>query len=188
MIDMHNRTVRVTGANSGVGFVTAKQLAEAGAEIVMVCRDPGRGEAARAQLAEIAAGPAPQLFIADLSSQEQIRDVARDLHVAYDRMDVLLNNAGSVFNKGARSIDGIEKTFATNHLAPFLLTNLLQDLLLAAPAAVWSWWRRRSTAASSTSRISRASAATTSSRPTSNPSSAASCLRSSWGDAWMAPR
>ena len=135
MIDMHNKTVVVTGANSGVGFVTAKQLAQAGAEIVMVCRDPERGETARAQIAEIAAGPAPQLFIADLSSQEQIRDVARDLHLAYDRTDALLNNAGSVFNKGARSIDGIEKTFATNHLAPFLLTNLLQDLLLAAPAA-----------------------------------------------------
>jgi NAD(P)-dependent dehydrogenase (short-subunit alcohol dehydrogenase family) len=135
MIDMHNKTVVVTGANSGVGFVTAKQLAEAGAEIVMVCRDPGRGEAARAQVAEIATGPAPQLFIADLSSQAEIRDVARDLHLAYDLIDVLLNNAGSVFNKGERSIDGIEKTFATNHLAPFLLTNLLQDQLLAAPAA-----------------------------------------------------
>jgi NAD(P)-dependent dehydrogenase (short-subunit alcohol dehydrogenase family) len=135
MIDMHNKTVVVTGANSGVGFVTAKQLAQAGAEIVMVCRDPGRGEEARARIAESATGPPPQLFIADLSSQEEIRDVARDIHFAYDRIDVLLNNAGSVFNKGERSIDGIEKTFATNHLAPFLLTNLLQDQLLAAPAA-----------------------------------------------------
>jgi NAD(P)-dependent dehydrogenase (short-subunit alcohol dehydrogenase family) len=135
MIDMHNKTVVVTGANSGVGFVTAKQLAEAGAEIVMVCRDPARGETARAQIVEIAAGPAPQLFIADLSSQAEIRDLARDIHLAYDRIDVLLNNAGSVFNKGARRVDGIEKTFATNHLAPFLLTNLLQDQLLAAPAA-----------------------------------------------------
>jgi NAD(P)-dependent dehydrogenase (short-subunit alcohol dehydrogenase family) len=135
MIDMHNKTVVVTGANSGVGFVTAKRLAEAGAEIVMVCRDPGRGETARARIAASATGPAPQLFIADLSSQEEIRDVARDIHFAHDRIDVLLNNAGSVFNKGERSVDGIEKTFATNHLAPFLLTNLLQDQLLAAPAA-----------------------------------------------------
>jgi len=135
MIDMHNKTVVVTGANSGVGFVTAKRLAEAGAEIVMVCRDPERAETARAQIAEIATGPPPQLFIADLSSQEEIRDVARDIHFSHDRIDVLLNNAGSVFNKGERSIDGIEKTFATNHLAPFLLTNLLQDQLIAAPAA-----------------------------------------------------
>ena len=135
MIDLHNKTVVVTGANSGVGFVTAKQLAEAGAEIVMVCRDPGRGETARARIAESATGPPLQLFIADLSSQDEIHDVARDIHLANDRIDVLLNNAGSVFNKGERSIDGIEKTFATNHLAPFLLTNLLQDQLLAAPAA-----------------------------------------------------
>jgi len=135
MIDMHSKIVVVTGANSGVGFVAAKQLAEAGAEIVMVCRDPGRGETARARLAESATGPAPQLFIADLSSQEDIRDAARDIHFTHDRIDVLLNNAGSVFNKGERSVDGIEKTFATNHLAPFLLTNLLQDQLLAAPAA-----------------------------------------------------
>lgn len=135
MIDMHKKTVVVTGANSGVGFVAAKQLAEAGAQIVMVCRDPGRSEAARAQIAESATGPGPQLFIADLSSQEDIRDAARDIHFAHDRIDVLLNNAGSVFNKGETSIDGIEKTFATNHLAPFLLTNLLQSQLLAAPAA-----------------------------------------------------
>ena len=135
MIDMHNKTVVVTGANSGVGFVTAKRLAEAGAETVMVCRDPGRGETARARIAESATGPAPQLFIADLSSQDEIHDAARDINFAHDRIDVLLNNAGSVFNKGERSIDGIEKTFATNHLAPFLLTNLLQDQLLAAPAA-----------------------------------------------------
>jgi NAD(P)-dependent dehydrogenase (short-subunit alcohol dehydrogenase family) len=135
MIDMHDKTVVVTGANSGVGFVTAKRLAEAGAEIVMVCRDPERGETARAQIAEIATGRAPQLFIADLSSQDDIHDVARDIHLAHDSVDVLLNNAGSVFNKGERTIDGIEKTFATNHLAPFLLTNVLQDLLLAAPAA-----------------------------------------------------
>ncbi|HEX5191678.1 MAG TPA: SDR family NAD(P)-dependent oxidoreductase [Solirubrobacteraceae bacterium] len=132
---MHNKIVVVTGTNGGVGFVTAKQLADAGAEIVMVCRDPRRGETAQARIAESATGPPPQLFIADLSSQGEIHDVARDIHLANNRIDVLLNNAGSVFNKGERSIDGIEKTFATNHLAPFLLTNLLQDLLLAAAAA-----------------------------------------------------
>lgn len=90
MIDMHNKTVVVTGANSGVGFVTAKRLAEAGAEIVMVCRDPGRGQRARARVAESATGPPPQLFIADLSSQDEIHDVARDIHLANNRIDVLL--------------------------------------------------------------------------------------------------
>ena len=134
MIDMHNKTVLVTGANSGVGFATAKRLAQAGAEIVMVCRDPRRGEEARAQIAENATGPPPQLFIADLSSQEQIRDLATDIHFAHDEIDVLLNNAGSVFAKRELNADGNEKTFATNHLAPFLLTNLLLDLVKAAPA------------------------------------------------------
>ena len=134
MIDMHNKTVAVTGANSGVGFVTATRLAEMGAEIVMVCRDAGRGEEARAWIAERATGPPPQLFIADLSSQEEIRDLARDIHFAHDQIDVLLNNAGRVFAKRELTADGIEKTFATNHLAPFLLTNLLLDLVKAAPA------------------------------------------------------
>ena len=134
MIDMHNKIVVVTGANSGVGYVASKQLAEAGAEIVMVCRDAQRGEDARARIAASATGPPPQLFVADLSSQEQIRDLARDIHSAYDRIDVLLNNAGGVFAKRELTADGIEKTFATNHLAPFLLTNLLLDLVKAAPA------------------------------------------------------
>ena len=134
MIDMHNKTVVVTGANSGVGFLAAKHLAEAGAEIVMVCRDAGRGEEARARIAESATGPPPELFVADLSSQEEIRDLARDIRFAYDQIDVLLNNAGGVFAKRELNADGIEKTFATNHLAPFLLTNLLLDLVQAAPA------------------------------------------------------
>jgi NAD(P)-dependent dehydrogenase (short-subunit alcohol dehydrogenase family) len=134
MIDMHSKTVLVTGANSGIGFVTACRLAEAGAEIVMVCRDTRRGGEARTRIAERATGPPPQLFIADLSSQEEIRDLARDIHFAYDHIDVLLNNAGGVFAKRELSADGIEKTFATNHLAPFLLTNLLLDLVQAAPA------------------------------------------------------
>jgi NAD(P)-dependent dehydrogenase (short-subunit alcohol dehydrogenase family) len=135
MIDMHDKTIVVTGASSGVGFIAAKQLAEAGGEIVMVCRDSERGETARARIAETAIGRAPQLLIADLSARAEIQDVVRDIHVAHDRVDVLLNNAGSVFNKGERSVDGFEKTFATNHLGPFLLTNLLHDHLLAAPAA-----------------------------------------------------
>jgi len=134
MIDMHNKTVVVTGANSGVGFLAAKHLAEAGAEIVMVCRDAGRGEGARARIAESATGPPPELFVADLSSQEEIRDLARDIRFAYDQIDVLLNNAGGVFAKRELTADGIEKTFATNQLAPFLLTNLLLDLVKAAPA------------------------------------------------------
>jgi NAD(P)-dependent dehydrogenase (short-subunit alcohol dehydrogenase family) len=133
-MDMHGKTVLITGANSGVGFAAARKLAAAGARIVMVCRDHRRGEDARAQITEIAIGPAPELLLADLSSQGRIRLLAETVREGHDRIDVLLNNAGSVFNKGAVTVDGIEGTFATNHLAPFLVTNLLLDLVRAAPA------------------------------------------------------
>ena len=132
---MRERTVLITGANSGVGFAAASELAEQGARIVMVCRNRERGEDARAQLAERSRGEAPELFIADLSSQAEVRALAVRLRRDHERIDVLLNNAGSVFAKRELSADGIEKTFATNHLAPFLLTNLLLGLLRASPSA-----------------------------------------------------
>ncbi len=130
---MAERTVLVTGANSGVGFAAARNLAGQGARIVMVCRDRERGEQARAQLAEHASAAPPELLIADLSSQADVRALADAVRAQYERIDVLLNNAGAVFAKRELSVDGIEKTFATNHLAPFLLTNLLLDLLRSAP-------------------------------------------------------
>jgi NAD(P)-dependent dehydrogenase (short-subunit alcohol dehydrogenase family) len=131
-MDMQNKLVVITGANSGVGFVTARELAAAGAHVVMVCRDPERGSEARARLAEIAAGQVPDLLLCDLSSQAAIRSLSEELHASYEHIDVLLNNAGGVFTPRELSVDGIEKTFATNHLAPFLLTNLVLDLLRAA--------------------------------------------------------
>jgi retinol dehydrogenase 12 len=133
-MDMHHKTVLVTGANSGVGFEAAKTLAQQGAKIVMVCRDRQRGERARALLADAASAGAPDLMFADLSSQAQVRRLAEEVTARYERIDVLLNNAGSVFAKRELTVDGIEKTFATNHLAPFLLSNLLLDLVRAAPA------------------------------------------------------
>ncbi len=133
-MDMHHKTVLITGANSGVGFVAAKELGAAGAQIVMVCRDPVRGENARVQIAELSSGADPELLLADLSSLREIRGLADEVRDRHDRIDVLLNNAGTVFNKRELTVDGIEKTFATNHIAPFLLTNLLQDLIVAAPA------------------------------------------------------
>jgi len=133
-MNMHHKTVLVTGANSGVGFEAAKTLAQQGAKIVMVCRDRQRGERARALLGDAAGGGAPDLMFADLSSQAQVRRLAEDVTARYERIDVLLNNAGSVFAKRELTVDGIEQTFATNHLAPFLLSNLLLDLVRAAPA------------------------------------------------------
>jgi NAD(P)-dependent dehydrogenase (short-subunit alcohol dehydrogenase family) len=131
---MYGKLVLVTGANSGVGFAAAKQLAESGAAIVLVCRDRPRGEEAQARIAGVASGPGPELLIADLSSQAEIRALAGEVNARFDHIDVLLNNAGGIFAKRRLGVDGIEQTFATNHLGPFLLTNLLLDLVVAAPA------------------------------------------------------
>lgn len=133
-MQMKNKTVLLTGANSGVGYAAAAELAAAGAEVVMVCRDANRGEAARKELAKLATGEAPVLLLADLSAQSEVRQLAAQIGSRFGHLDVLLNNAGGVFNKRELSVDGIEKTFATNHIAPFLLTSLLREQLLAAPA------------------------------------------------------
>jgi NAD(P)-dependent dehydrogenase (short-subunit alcohol dehydrogenase family) len=130
---MRGKTVLITGANSGIGLQTARGLAAAGADLILLCRDPGRGAAARDDIARLASGSEPDLVVADLFSQADIRRVAADIRSRYDHLDVLINNAGDVFSKAELTTDGIEKTFALNHLAPFLLTNLLLDLVKAAP-------------------------------------------------------
>jgi len=121
--------VMVTGASSGVGFAAARRLAELGAALAMVCRDANRGEAAAAEVAKVATGPAPVLLLADLLSQDSIRLFCNRVHDRFDRVDVLLNNAGAMFDRRELSVGGIEKTLAVNHLAPFLLTGLLLDLV-----------------------------------------------------------
>ena len=128
------KVVVVTGASSGLGLQTAKQLASHGAEIVMIVRDQTRGEQARTQIAQLATGKPPVLMLADLSVQADIHRAAAELSDRYDRVDVLINNAGNAFNRRQQSADGLELTWATNHLAPFLLTSLLLPLLTAAPA------------------------------------------------------
>ena len=131
---MDERIILVTGANSGVGFVAARKLAELGAAVIMVCRNPVRGNSARKQIAKVATGSPPTLLLCDLSSQASIHELASEVHARFSRIDVLLNNAGAIFARRQMTDDGIEKTFAVNHLAPFLLTNLLLDLVRAAPA------------------------------------------------------
>jgi retinol dehydrogenase 12 len=130
---MRGKTVLITGANSGIGLETARALAQAGAHLILVCRDRSRGAAARDDIAAHAVHRAPDLFLADLFSQADIRGVAADISDRYDHLDVAVNNAGGVFAKRELTIDGMEKTFALNHLAPFLLTYLLLDLVKAAP-------------------------------------------------------
>jgi NAD(P)-dependent dehydrogenase (short-subunit alcohol dehydrogenase family) len=126
----------VTGASSGIGKATSLVLAQFGAEVILVCRDKARGEAALAEVRAVAAGDAPRLEIADLSALQEVRDLAGRL-ARLDRLDVLINNAGLVLGDRRSTADGLEYTFALNHLAPFLLTNLLREKLVAtAPARV----------------------------------------------------
>jgi retinol dehydrogenase-14 len=132
---MKDKIVLITGANSGIGLVTALRLAELGAEIVLVCRDPVRGAEAQRGIATAATGKPPSLLLADVSSQASIRVLAAEVYRRFPRLDVLINNAGGIFDSREFTVDGIEKTFATNYLAPFLLTHLLLDLLRAAPAS-----------------------------------------------------
>jgi retinol dehydrogenase 12 len=125
----------VTGATSGIGKAAATALARLGATVVMVGRDRGRTEAAAAQIAAVAASP-PRAETADLASLEQVRGLAGRL-AGLERIDALINNAGRVLGERRITPDGLEHVFALNHLAPFLLTNLLLPKLTAsAPARV----------------------------------------------------
>jgi short chain dehydrogenase len=133
-IPMSGKTVLITGATSGLGLATALLLAEQGAEVVMVGRDRTRGNFMRAEIAKYAAGNVPILFLADLSSQEEIYQLAEKLHGSFSRIDVLINNAAAMFADREVTPEGLEKTFAINHLAPFILTHLVLDLIRAAPA------------------------------------------------------
>jgi NAD(P)-dependent dehydrogenase (short-subunit alcohol dehydrogenase family) len=127
----------VTGASAGIGRATARELARRGAHLVLVCRDRGRGEEARAEIAGAGRGAPVDLLLADLGSQAEIRRLAAELLAAYPRIDVLVNNAGVVNLRHATTVDGIETVFAVNHLAYFLLTNLLLARLQAsAPARI----------------------------------------------------
>ena len=134
---MHGKVCVVTGANSGIGRVTAIGLAKRGATVVLVCRNEERGGPVLEEIRRNGRGSAA-LLVADLASQRQVRAVAAAFLARFDRLDVLVNNAG-VAGWGTRLVteDGLERTFAVNHLAPFLLTALLLDRLKAsAPARV----------------------------------------------------
>jgi len=131
---MKDKVVVVTGASSGIGQATARELARQGAKIVMVCRDAERAEAARRDVAAAASGQQPTVLPANLLAQREIRSLAEAIEKDHTKIDVLINNAGALFKRRELTDEGIEKTFAVNHLAPFLLTNLLLDRIRAAPA------------------------------------------------------
>lgn len=128
------KTIVITGASSGIGLAAARRLAAKGTQLILVSRDPVRGATARNLVAGEATGPAPLFLPADLSSQTAIRTLAAEIHQHVGSVDALLNNAGTASRYRELTVDGLEKTFATNHLGSFLLTHLLLDLLIAAPA------------------------------------------------------
>src|SRR5260370_11762682 len=134
---MQGKVCLVTGSTSGIGRVTALELAKMGATVVLACRDKSKGEATRDEIKAQNSNAAVDMLLADLSSQQSVRQLAQDFKERYSRLDVLLNNAGAIFLRRSTTIDGFERTFAVNHLAPFLLTNLLLYTLKAsAPARV----------------------------------------------------
>ena len=134
---MSGKVVMVTGANSGMGKEISLGLGRLGATLVMVCRDPERGETARADVQQQTGNRNAELLIADLSSQQSIRHLVAEFESRHDRLDVLVNNAGASLPRRAETVDGVEAVFATNHLGPFLLTNLLLPVLTrTAPARI----------------------------------------------------
>lgn len=137
MTSMKGKRVLVTGATAGIGKETARQLRALGADIVIVGRNPDKTKGVRRELAASEGDGAIDHFIADLSSMEEVRGLARDFLAKYDSLDVLVNNAGALNLSRETTREGLELTFATNHLSYFLLTNLLLSALeRAAPARV----------------------------------------------------
>jgi len=132
---MSGRTCLVTGATSGIGHETAARLAELGATVILVGRDQARGEAAGEAIRGRVPGARVDTLIADLSSLAQVRRLADEVRSTYERLDVLVNNAGVISTRRQLTVDGFETTFAVNHLAPFLLTNELRGLLVRSGTA-----------------------------------------------------
>jgi retinol dehydrogenase-12 len=139
MTQMKNKICLITGATAGIGEVTALKLAQMGATVVGVGRNPAKCEATTTRICTETGNPKVEFLIADLSSQTQIRTLAETFRQKYDRLDVLVNNAGAFYFNRQTSVDGFEMTFALNHLGYFLLTHLLLDLLKAsAPSRIVS--------------------------------------------------
>jgi NAD(P)-dependent dehydrogenase (short-subunit alcohol dehydrogenase family) len=130
---MAGKTVLVTGGTAGIGKATALGLASMGARVAITGRDRGRSEAAARELRVI--GGQVDVFVADLSTQSDVRRLADEVLQSLTRIDVLVNNVGGYWNTRHVTVDGLERTFALNHLAPFLLTNLLLDRLLHSATA-----------------------------------------------------
>ena len=132
---MNNKTILITGASAGIGLHSAIGLAKLGANIVMVGRDEERTSKAVELVKSQTGNQSVSYLLADLSSLREVRRLAQEFKEKYDKLDVLLNNAGAIFLRRKVSVDGYEMTFALNHLNYFLLTDLLLDMLKSAPSA-----------------------------------------------------
>ena len=131
------RIAVVTGATSGIGKVTARELARQGFRVVLVARDAEKAARTASEIAVAAPGAKVETLLCDMTSQKQIRAAAEELKRRHDRIDVLVNNAGGVWVKREVTEDGLERTFAVDHLGYFLLTNLLlRELRRGAPSRV----------------------------------------------------
>jgi NAD(P)-dependent dehydrogenase (short-subunit alcohol dehydrogenase family) len=133
--DTKGKVVVITGATSGIGQVTAENLAGRGARIVQIARNHERGEASMKRLREQAPGAAHSIHYADLSRVSEMKRVASEIAAAESRIDVLINNAGAMFSSRQVTEDGLELTFALNHMAYFVLTHGLLERLVASPPA-----------------------------------------------------
>jgi NAD(P)-dependent dehydrogenase (short-subunit alcohol dehydrogenase family) len=136
-VDMTGKTCLITGGNSGIGKATALGLAKTGANVVIVSRGKEKGEAALTEIVAKSGNRNVELMLADMSSQDSIRSLASDFKAGHEKLHLLVNNAGVYLTKRITTVDGLESTFAINHLGPFILTNLLIDLLKAsAPSRI----------------------------------------------------
>lgn len=136
-VDLRGKTAIVTGANTGIGFQVALDLARRGARVILACRCPVRGGAARDQIRIQTGNQQVQLRLLDVSSMDSVRDFAQNVIQEEPELHLLVNNAGISGVPRKNTADGFDLTFATNHLGPFLLTNLLLDLLKrSAPSRI----------------------------------------------------
>ena len=133
--DMRGKICLVTGSSSGLGKATAMGLAQLGATVILGCRDKQRGEAALTEIRTASGNQLVEMMLIDLSLQHSVRSMVAGFEKRYDHLDVLINNAGIFKNRRVVTADGLETMFATNHLGPFLLTNLLLEKLKSSASA-----------------------------------------------------
>ncbi len=133
--DQRGRTALITGANTGLGFETARLLAEHGAAVIIACRDATKAAGAAARITASVPDATVRTLQLDLASLSSVREAAERIRADRSRLDLLINNAGGIRPRYAVTDDGFESTFATNHLGPFAFTGLVLDLLLAVPGS-----------------------------------------------------